>query len=72
MFDELAESLDSSLEELSETGFANTYISLTINKFVTKMPKRHRTALADLEHMLYNNIDRLSIDTLVDLLSMFI
>lgn len=35
LFDELAESLDSSLESLTEAGFINTYVSLTINKFAT-------------------------------------
>lgn len=72
MFDELAESLDCSLESLSEVGFVNTYVALTINKFAVQKPKQHRTALSELEHMLDNNLERLSLDALADLLSLFI
>ena len=32
LFDELADSLDGQLEHLSEDGFVNTYVSLTLSK----------------------------------------
>ena len=38
LFDELADSLDSQLEHLSEDGFVNTYVSLTMSKLQGSLP----------------------------------
>lgn len=91
LFDELAESLESELDSLSEDGFSNAYISLTKSKFAASRPSgyhqgdldvtidysnprvqhstknRHRTALVDLEDVLYGNMERFSLDALADL-----
>ena len=48
MFDELAESLESRLEELNEEGFIDTYTALSLNKHALRMPKKYRSALSDL------------------------
>ena len=97
LFDELADSLDSQLDNLREDGFVDAYISLTLSRLQASIPSgykqadldvtieygsnnsslrqasaaknRHRTALADLEDMLYGNMDRLSLDALADLCS---
>ena len=71
MFEELAISLDSNLDVLDENGFVNTYMALMMNKMASKNAKAYRTALSDLESMLDNNLDRLSIDSLADLQSLY-
>ena len=71
MFEELAMSLDSNLDVLDENGFVNTYMALMMNKIASKNAKAYRTALSDLESMLDNNLDRLSIDSLADLQSLY-
>ena len=71
MFEELALSLDSNLDVLDENGFVNTYMALMMNKMALRNAKAYRTALSDLESMLDNNLDRLSIDSLADLQSLY-
>ena len=72
LFEELAQSLESQLEALQEDGFLNCYVALQMNRRQIGKPSAFRTALSDLEAMLSNNMDRLSLETLVDFAFLFV